>query len=132
MEIKEDNILLIQKSQTLLKNTNNIISINNNDNKMSNENQDITQNNIEKKNIINNINNDTSNNNMNNKDNLTKKNSIHFSLPSRSKMKSRDMKQSEVEMVINNINLNNNNTVFIRPFEEEPESKKCCPECSIF
>ena len=87
----------------------------------------------EKKNETNQEEND--NNNLNNVDSdatLNKKKSVHYSLPSRSQMKSRDIgKKSEVEMVIDNTNLDKKQTVVIYPYDEK-EDKKCCPECCIF
>jgi uncharacterized protein (DUF1810 family) len=79
---------------------------------------------------------DVNNNNDNNNSdtNLTKRKSVHFSLPSRSQMKNMDNngnKKSDVEMMIDNNTLENKNTVVIYPYDET-EEKKCCPDCSIF
>ena len=79
---------------------------------------------------------DVNNNNDNNNSdtNLTKRKTVHFSLPSRSQMKNMDNngnKKSDVEMMIDNNTLENKNTVVIYPYDET-EEKKCCPDCSIF
>jgi hypothetical protein len=83
----------------------------------------------------NNDNNNNSNNNLNNGDtNLTKRKTVHFSLPSRSQMKNMDNngnKKSDVEMMIDNNPLEKKDTVVVYPFDET-EEKKCCPECCIF
>ena len=86
---------------------------------------------------VNNDNNDNNNNNnnLNNGDtNLTKRKTVHFSLPSRSQMKNMDNngnKKSDVEMMIDNNPLEKKDTVVVYPFDET-EEKKCCPECCIF
>ena len=79
------------------------------------------------------VNNDNNDNN-NGETNLTKRKTVHFSLPSRSQMKNMDNngnKKSDVEMMIDNNTLENKNTVVIYPYDET-EEKKCCPDCSIF
>jgi uncharacterized protein (DUF1810 family) len=79
------------------------------------------------------VNNDNNDNN-NSETNLTKRKTVHFSLPSRSQMKNMDNngnKKSDVEMMIDNNTLENKNTVVIYPYDET-EEKKCCPDCSIF
>jgi uncharacterized protein (DUF1810 family) len=80
------------------------------------------------------VNNDNNENNNNSETNLTKRKTVHFSLPSRSQMKNMDNngnKKSDVEMMIDNNTLENKNTVVIYPYDET-EEKKCCPDCSIF
>ena len=66
-------------------------------------------------------------------DNLKKKKSIHFSLPSRSQMKKKNntASKSEIEMLINSKKLIDKDTILINPYDEESE-KKCCPDCNIF
>jgi uncharacterized protein (DUF1810 family) len=79
------------------------------------------------------VNNDNNNNN-NSETNLTKRKTVHFSLPSRSQMKNMDNngnKKSDVEMMIDNNPLEKKDTVVVYPFDET-EEKKCCPECCIF
>jgi len=79
------------------------------------------------------VNNDNNDNN-NSETNLTKRKTVHFSLPSRSQMKNMDNngnKKSDVEMMIDNNPLEKKDTVVVYPFDET-EEKKCCPECCIF
>ena len=79
------------------------------------------------------VNNDNNDNN-NSETNLTKRKTVHFSLPSRSQMKNMDNngnKKSDVEMMIDNNPLEKKDTVIVYPFDET-EEKKCCPECCIF
>ena len=79
------------------------------------------------------VNNDNNDNN-NSETILTKRKTVHFSLPSRSQMKNMDNngnKKSDVEMMIDNNPLEKKDTVVVYPFDET-EEKKCCPECCIF
>ena len=79
------------------------------------------------------VNNDNNDNN-NGETNLTKRKTVHFSLPSRSQMKNMDNngnKKSDVEMMIDNNPLEKKDTVVVYPFDET-EEKKCSPECCIF
>ena len=66
---------------------------------------------------------------------LAKKNSVHFSLPSRSQLKSMDnnnVKSSDdLEMIITDKKIENKTTIVLYPFEDE-NKKKCCPDCFIF
>ena len=86
----------------------------------------------EEQNSINN-----SNNNLNSDKNfnniLSKKKSIHFSLPSRSQLKSMDSNpndKNDIQMTMNNNQDTDNSRFVIIPFDEE---KKCCPiDCNIF
>jgi uncharacterized protein (DUF1810 family) len=80
------------------------------------------------------VNNDNNENNNNSETNLTKRKTVHFSLPSRSQMKNMDNngnKKSDVEMMIDNNPSEKKDTVVVYPFDET-EEKKCCPECCIF
>ena len=66
---------------------------------------------------------------------LCKKSSIHFSLPSRSQLKSMDnnnnKKNDDLEMIITDKKIENKTTIVLYPFEDE-NKKKCCPDCFIF
>ena len=67
-------------------------------------------------------------------DNLKKKKSIHFSLPSRSQMRNKInsiKNKGEIEMLINDKKLIDKDTIMVNPFDEDSE-KKCCPDCNIF
>ena len=119
----DDGMMIIEESKVL---------VDNNDNDNNNINNKYTNN----KDSMNEINNNSGKDNINiNNDNiLGKKKSIHFSLPSRSQMKSMDsnnIQKSDVEMIIDNKKINDKDFVMIFPYDETKE-KKCCPDCNIF
>ena len=87
------------------------------------------------------INNNNANNNTisDNSDFLSKKKSVHFSLPSRAQIKSMENIKSssdDVEMIITDKKIEQKGTIVLFPFDDESgnenDKKKCCPECIIF
>ena len=87
------------------------------------------------------INNNNANNNTisDNSDFLSKKISVHFSLPSRAQIKSMENIKSssdDVEMIITDKKIEQKGTIVLFPFDDESgnenDKKKCCPECIIF
>lgn len=130
---KEENYDIKNNKGNLIKNNSLDIVEENNENDMMIIEED--KNLLEEEKNDNNTNNNNSKNNLENisdENILTKRKTIHFSLPSRSQMKSLENKKSEVEMFIDSKNnFENKDTLVIYPYDGTDE-KKCCPDCCIF